>query len=80
MVVAIGLVVGSSPGTEASLTHHSYLEGAITSLPIVLTDHSIASVQSLILLSIYYCCLSKPCHALDYCLIASLKVQNLLRK
>jgi hypothetical protein len=82
MVTAIGLVVHSSPGAEgysSDSNHHSYFEAAIASLPIVLTDDSIASVQSLILLSIYYCCLSRPCHALDYCLIASLKVQNSLR-
>ncbi|KIW91690.1 uncharacterized protein Z519_07658 [Cladophialophora bantiana CBS 173.52] len=82
LVTAIGLVVYNSPGVDgfqAEPTHHPYFEAAIASLPLVLTDDSIESVQSLILLSIYYCCLSKPCHALDYCLTASLKVQSSLR-
>lgn len=83
MVTAIGLVVYGSAGTDSGqtdLSHLPYFEAAISSLPIVLTDDTIASAQSLILLSIYHCCLSKPCHALDYCLIASLKVQSLFRK
>lgn len=84
MVTAIGLVVSScSPGTDGFYpdpAHHMYFEAALASLPVVLTDDGMASAQSLILFGIYYCCLSKPCHALDYCLIASLKVQYLLRK
>ncbi|KAK5051985.1 hypothetical protein LTR84_002789 [Exophiala bonariae] len=83
LVTAIGLVVHSSINNagEAQSEHTSdpYFEAAIASLPLVLTDDSIASAQCLILLSIYYCCLCRPCHALDYCLIASIKVQNCLQ-
>jgi hypothetical protein len=85
MATAIGLAASSSgnPGLDVFQTdriHRPYFDAAIASLPIVLTDDSITSVQSLILLIIYYCCLSKPCHAHDYCQIASLKIQNLLQK
>ncbi|KAK4118345.1 hypothetical protein N657DRAFT_667222 [Parathielavia appendiculata] len=56
-----------------------YFEAATASLPAVLVDDSIESIQSLVLLSIYYCCLSRPCQAYDYVMIASFKVQNLLK-
>ncbi|KAH9218413.1 hypothetical protein DL95DRAFT_385461 [Leptodontidium sp. 2 PMI_412] len=82
LVATIGLVAQYAPsmdGTQAEPTHIPYFEAALASLPIVLTDESLESVQSLILLSIYYCCLSRPCHAHDYCLIASFKIQNMLR-
>lgn len=83
LVATIGLVAQYAPsmdGTQAEPTHIPYFEAALASLPIVLTDESLESVQSLILLSIYYCCLSRPCHAHDYCLIASFKIQNMLRQ
>jgi hypothetical protein len=56
----------------------TYIEAALASLPLVLLESSVTSVQCLVLLSIYYCCLLKPCQAHDYALIASFKVQNLL--
>ncbi|KAM5364492.1 hypothetical protein ACJZ2D_011483 [Fusarium nematophilum] len=56
-----------------------YLEAAMTSLPAVLIDKRVESIQCLVLLSIYYCCLSKPYQAYDYAMIASFKVQNLLK-
>jgi hypothetical protein len=56
-----------------------YLEAATASLPFVLVDDSIESIQSLVLLSIYHCCLSRPCQAYDYAMTASFKVQNLLK-
>jgi hypothetical protein len=42
-------------------------------------DVHMTSIQCLILISICYCCLLKPCRAHDYCLIASLKIQNLFK-
>ncbi|SPQ24261.1 aaeae85e-56e2-494d-863c-fdb28e7020da [Thermothielavioides terrestris] len=56
-----------------------YLEAATASLPAVLIDESIESIQALVLLSIYHCCLSRPCQAYDYAMNASFKVQNLLK-
>ncbi|KAL2677387.1 hypothetical protein Neosp_011157 [[Neocosmospora] mangrovei] len=60
-------------------TSELYLEAAMASLPAVLVDKSVESVQCLVLLSIYHCCLSKPYQAYDYAMIASFKVQNLLK-
>lgn len=83
LVMTIGLVAQSAPSsdvTQTELAHVPYLEAALVSLPIILTDESLESVQSLILLSIYYCCLSRPCHAHDYCVIASSKIQNMFRQ
>ena len=82
MVTAIGLVAHDSAageGPQHEPSHGPYFEAAMACLPMVLAEESVASVQSLILLSIYYCCLSRPCHAHDYCLIASFKIQNLLK-
>ena len=69
-------------GTPPSYCEHNselYLEAATASLPAVLVSDSIESIQSLVLLSIYHCCLSRPCQAYDYAMIASFKVQNLLK-
>ncbi|KAB5575537.1 hypothetical protein GE09DRAFT_1184547 [Coniochaeta sp. 2T2.1] len=81
-VAAVGALVQhdhalGAPGSDNSSKF--YQEAAVASLPAVLVSGSIESVQSLFLLSLYYCCLSKPCQAYDYVVIASLKVQNLLR-
>ncbi|KAI1378014.1 hypothetical protein F4677DRAFT_414183 [Hypoxylon crocopeplum] len=81
-VAAVGAIAQQDRGLGASCSDNSnelYLEAAMTSLPAVLVDNSIESIQSLVLLSIYHCCLSKPCQAYDYAVIASLKVQNLLK-
>jgi hypothetical protein len=58
--------------------HKTYIEAALASLPLVILESSVTGVQCLVLLSIYYCCLLKPCQAHDYALRASFKVQNLL--
>ncbi|KAM0417096.1 hypothetical protein ACHAPT_012934 [Fusarium lateritium] len=60
-------------------TSELYLEAAMASLPAVIIDKSIESVQCLVLLCIYHCCVSKPYQAYDYAMIASFKVQNLLK-
>jgi hypothetical protein len=62
------------------MTHEAYLDVATAFLPTVLVDGSIESVQCLVLLSIYYCCLSKPHQAYEYAMVASFKVQNLLKQ
>ncbi|KAL4773901.1 hypothetical protein BDW60DRAFT_221475 [Aspergillus nidulans var. acristatus] len=56
-----------------------YFEAALASLPTVLAECTLASIQCLVFLSIYYCCRLKPCQAHDYCLIASFKIQNLFK-
>ncbi|KIV82020.1 hypothetical protein PV11_04161 [Exophiala sideris] len=58
----------------------SYFELALSALPAVISQCSVISVQCLILFSIYYCCLMRPCHAHDYAVIASFKVQDLLKR
>jgi hypothetical protein len=52
---------------------------ALSMLPSVQFDFSLRSVQCLILLSIYYKCIGKPCQAHDYILIASCKAQALFK-
>lgn len=81
-VAALGALVQQDHALGVSGSENSsdfYLEAAVASVPLVLVDNSIESVQSLFLLSLYHCCLSRPCQAYDYVVIASFKVQNLLR-
>ncbi|KAG7289943.1 hypothetical protein NEMBOFW57_006320 [Staphylotrichum longicolle] len=85
-VAAVGALVqedqalrAGAPSSHCAGNSELYLEAATASLPVVLIDGSIESIQSLVLLSIYHCCLSRPCQAYDYAMIASFKVQNLLK-
>lgn len=83
LVAGIGLLAMQDQITTASGPDplaESYIEAAMSSLPTVVLDNSVESVQSLILFAIHYCCLSQPCHAYEYVMIASLKVQNLLMR
>ncbi|KAK3301803.1 uncharacterized protein B0T15DRAFT_323815 [Chaetomium strumarium] len=73
------LRTGGAPSPCCENRSALYLEAATASLPVVLVDDSIESIQSLVLLSIYHCCLSRPCQAYDYAMTASFKVQNLLK-
>ncbi|CEL11670.1 hypothetical protein ASPCAL14769 [Aspergillus calidoustus] len=73
LVAAIGCVA-HDPETRGP-----YFDAALQSLPVVLAECTLTSIQCLIFLSIYYCCLLKPCQAHDYCLIASFKIQNLFK-
>ncbi|KAL6232692.1 hypothetical protein BDW75DRAFT_247036 [Aspergillus navahoensis] len=73
LVAAIGCVAHDSS------TGSPYFDAALSWLPVVLGECTLTSIQCLILLSIYYCCLLKPCQAHDYCLIASFKIQNLFK-
>ncbi|KAG2002728.1 hypothetical protein GB937_009600 [Aspergillus fischeri] len=73
LVAAIGCVA------HDPTTGSPYFEAALASLPVVLAECTLTSIQCLIFLSIYYCCLLKPCQAHDYSLIASFKIQNLFK-
>lgn len=82
LVAAVGTQVLQDDALGATSCNDGgevYLEAATSSLPRVLASSSIESIQCLVLLSLYYCCLSKPCQAYDYAMIASFKMQNLLR-
>jgi hypothetical protein len=86
LVAAVGSVARQDPllghdnNTNSNNLYEDYLDVATASLPTVLVDGSIESVQCLVLLSIYYCCLSKPYQAYEYAMVASFKVQNLLKQ
>jgi hypothetical protein len=82
LVAAIGSLAQNDifAGSRRERYDTAYFEAACTSLPIVISDCSVTSVQCLVLFSIYYCCLLKPCQAHDYSLIASFKAQNLLKR
>ncbi|KAG5742848.1 hypothetical protein H9Q69_014040 [Fusarium xylarioides] len=82
LVAAVGALAQQDYELGGSGTENSselYLEVAMASLPVVLTDKCIESVQCLFLLAIYHCCVSKPSQAYDYTMMASFKVQNLLK-
>lgn len=82
LVAAIGTLAQQDVDLGGSCNDGSselFLEAAMASLPPALTENSIESVQCMVLLSIYHCCLSKPCQAYDYAMVASFKVQNLLK-
>lgn len=82
LVAEVGTLVQNNSSSAASSAMSSsglYLEAAMASLPKLLLDTSITAVQCLILLSIYYCCRLKPCQAYEYIMMASFKVQNLLK-
>ncbi|KFY42248.1 hypothetical protein V494_02495 [Pseudogymnoascus sp. VKM F-4513 (FW-928)] len=81
LVAAVGLlaqeIVGDSELTKS--THSSYFEAAMTWLPIIVSDYELTSIKCLVLISVYYCCLLRPYQAHNYCLMASSKIQNLLK-
>lgn len=56
-----------------------YFDEALPLLPAVISDYSLPSLHSLILFSLYYLCLLRPCQAHDYILMASYKLQNMLK-
>jgi hypothetical protein len=81
LVATIGSIAQCSTLTaayDAGLSHH-YISKALCMLPNVLSEFSLTSVQCLVLLSIYYCSIAKPCQAHDYILIASSKAQAILK-
>lgn len=79
MVIAIGCVTKDHALSHLSLPDIGYANAALEMLPVVLAECSIASVQCLIATALYYNTLYKPILAHDYIMIASLKIQALLR-
>jgi hypothetical protein len=81
VVTAIGALAEqpSIVGAMADRPDAPYIDAALAMLPSVLAESSIRSLQCLVLLSVYYSCLVKPCQAHDYALIASAKAQNILK-
>ncbi|KAK5173248.1 uncharacterized protein LTR77_001929 [Saxophila tyrrhenica] len=82
VVTAVGVAASQdfafgSATSDASAVN--FVDAAMSSLPDVVVDSGLISVQCLLLLSIYYCCTLQPCRAYDYVVIASLKVQNLMK-
>lgn len=76
LVAAIGHIVEQDEAASGT----PYFETALASLPIIIAECSLRSVQCLMLIGLYYCCLLKPCQAHDYCLIASSKIQNIIKR
>jgi hypothetical protein len=81
VVAAIGSVVQCSSIAVAleKRPDAAYIATALSMLPNVHFEFSLSSVQCLLLLSIYYNCLAKPCQAHDYVLMASCKAQALFK-
>jgi hypothetical protein len=52
---------------------------AAASLPDVLLDFSVQSLQYLIPFTVYHMCLIQPCQAHDYVIMASARAQNMLK-
>lgn len=80
-VLAIGsLTQGDSLTASLRLRPDElYYEEARAVLPDVISEHTLEALQSLVLQSVYFLCRLKPCHAHDYCIMASSKVQNMLK-
>ncbi|KAI1259478.1 hypothetical protein F5Y18DRAFT_409614 [Xylariaceae sp. FL1019] len=81
LVAAIGSVVRCPTIAEAYLTRPDsvYIGHALSMLPIVHFEFSLRSVQCLVLLSLYYNIMVKPCQAHDYILMASCRAQALFK-
>lgn len=81
LTAAIGSVVQYTSFHEVCETRPdaAYIERALSILPIVNMEFSLRSVQCLVLLTIYYNCIMKPCQAHDYILMASFKTQALFK-
>ncbi|KAG0645311.1 Echinocandin B biosynthetic cluster transcription factor [Hyphodiscus hymeniophilus] len=81
LVAAIGSITACPSLTAAyELRPDSqYISKALGMLPNVLSEFTLTSVQCLVLLSIYYCSMAKPCQAHDYILIASSRAQAMFK-
>ncbi|OBT51900.1 hypothetical protein VE04_07805 [Pseudogymnoascus sp. 24MN13] len=81
LVCAIGSIAQCSSLTSAYDTRPDsrYISRALWMLPNVHFEFSLTSVQCLVLLSVYYCFIAKPCQAHDYILMASSKAQAILK-
>ncbi|EHK96131.1 hypothetical protein M7I_8185 [Glarea lozoyensis 74030] len=81
VTAAIGSVVQCRSFREVQETRPDtiYIERALSILPVVNMEFSLRSVQCLVMLTIYYNCIMKPCQAHDYILMASFKAQGLFK-
>jgi hypothetical protein len=81
LAAAIGSIAQCSSLTEAYETRPDsrYINKALCMLSNVHLEFSLTSVQCLVLLSIYYCFMVKPCQAHDYILMASSKAQAIFK-
>ena len=82
LILAVGSLVSYESISQAihDRPDAAYIAAASAMLPSVLLDNSVTSAQCLLLLSIYFCCLMKPCHAHDFVVIASFRIQTLLKR
>ncbi len=81
LVAAVGSVAQCSSITLAleERPDACYIQKALSMLPNVHFEFGLRGVQCLIILSIYYKCIAKPCQAHDYALMASWKAQALFK-
>ena len=56
-----------------------FIAAALDLIPTILLETTIESLQCLVFLAVYYLCIIQPCQAHDYILIASMKVQNMIK-
>jgi hypothetical protein len=82
LIAAIGSVAQCPSITVAyeKRPDAGFIARALSMLPDVHFEFSLRSVQCLVLLSIYYNCIGKPCQAHDYILMASCKAQALFKR
>lgn len=82
LILAIGSLVSYESISQAirDRPDAAYIEAASAMVSTVLLDNSITSVQCLILFSIYFACLMRPCHSHDFIVMASSKVQSILKR
>lgn len=82
LVAAVGLLVadesitGQAPGDHPAL---QFFEAAMASLPAMISSNTVSAIHCLLLLATYASCALRPCQAYEYLIIASFKVQNLLK-
>ncbi|KAL2861166.1 fungal specific transcription factor domain-containing protein [Aspergillus lucknowensis] len=75
----ISLLVASIALLGDDQSRLSYFDSALAHLPVVLQEHSIASIQCLILFSIYYASLVQPRQAHSYIQAARLKIESFMK-
>lgn len=82
LVLAIGSLVEYESHVHAirERPYLLYIESALAMIPNVILDNSVRSAQCLILASVFFNCIIKPCHAHDFIAMASLKIQSILKR
>ncbi|KAK2767677.1 hypothetical protein FQN54_003835 [Arachnomyces sp. PD_36] len=81
LILAVGSLVSYESISQAihDRPDAPYIAAASSMISTVLLDDSVISAQCLLLLSIYFNCLIKPCHAHDFVVIASFKIQTIIK-